>query len=196
MGKIRTRLAYCIGSSLVALCVATTVGYAGDKKPFSAKDSVEVKATVEEVHPEDRSIVLKGETGERAVVVAGPDVRNFDQIKAGDQVSLVYHVGIAAEVKPRGTPTSDPVPSTYEKRAAPGEKPGGSVGRNVATTVQIESVDTSFNTVTFKKADGITRTVAVDDPDARKFIRTLKPGDPVEITYSEAVAVSVQPVRR
>jgi hypothetical protein len=50
--------------------------------------------------------------------------------------------------------------------------------------------------VTFKKADGITRTVAVEDPEARKFIRTLKPGDPVEIRYSEAVAVSVKPYQR
>jgi hypothetical protein len=192
MAKIRAVLAY----SIAAFFAAAAVGYADDSKSVSAKDSVEIKATVEEVHPEDRSLVLKGETGERAVVVAGPEVRNFDQIKAGDQVSLVYHVALAAELKPRGTPTSAPTESTIEKRAPPGTKPSGSLGRTVATTVQIESVDTSFNTVTFKKADGITRTVAVEDPDARKFIRTLKPGDPVEIKYTEAVAVSVQPTRR
>jgi hypothetical protein len=192
MVTTRAALAY----SIAALCVAATVGYADDKKSVSAKDSVEIKATVEEVHPEDRSLVLKGESGDKVAVIAGPDVRNFDQIKAGDQVSLVYHVALAAELKPRGTPTSAPTESTIEKRAPPGTKPSGSVGRTVATTVQIESVDTSFNTVTFKKADGISRTVAVEDPDARKFIRTLKPGDPVEIKYTEAVAVSVQPTRR
>lgn len=192
MAKTRATLAYPIA----ALCVAAAVGFADDNKSVSAKDSVELKATVEEVHPQDRSLVLKGETGERAVVVVSPDVRNFDQIKPGDQVSLVYHVALAAELKPRGTPTSAPTAATIEERAAPGAKPGGTVGRTVATTVQIESVDTSFNTVTFKKADGITRTVAVEDPDARKFIRTLKPGDPVEIKYTEAVAVSVQPTRR
>jgi hypothetical protein len=171
------------------------LAYAGDPKPYTAKDSIELKATVEEVHP-DRSLVLKGESGERLALVAGPDVRNFEQLKVGDQVSLVYHVGIAAQVKPKGTPVSEPEATTYEKRALPGEKPGGSVGRELATTVQIESVDTSFNTVTFKKADGITRTVAVESPEARKFIKTLKPGDPVEIRYSEAVAVSVKPYQR
>lgn len=192
MAKTRAAFAY----SIATLCmVVGAVGYAGDKKSVSAADSVELKATVEEVHP-DRSLLLKGESGERLVVIAGPDVRNFDQIKPGDQVSLVYRVALAAELKPRGTPLSPPTASTIEERAPPGTKPSGSVGQTIATTVQIESVDTSFNTVTFKKADGITRTVAVEDPDARKFIRTLKPGDPVEIKYSEAVAVSVQPTRR
>jgi len=191
MAKSRAMFAY----SITALCAAALLAHADDKKPFSSKDSVEAKATVEEVRP-DRSLVLKGENGERLSLVAGPDVRNFDQIKVGDEVSLVYHVGIAAEVKPKGTPLSSPQYSTYEKRAAPGTKPGGSVGQELATTVRIESVDTSFNTVTFKKADGVTRTVAVEDPEARKFIRTLKPGDPVEIRYSEAVAVSVKPYQR
>jgi hypothetical protein len=181
--------------SLTALCAAALLAHADDKKPYSSKDSVEAKATVEEVRP-DRSLVLKGEDGERLALVAGPDVRNFEQIKVGDEVSLVYHVGIAAEVKPKGTPLASPQYSAYEKRAQPGAKPGGSVGQELAATVRIESVDTSFNTVTFKKADGVTRTVAVDDPDARKFIRTLKPGDPVEIRYSEAVAVSVKPYQR
>jgi hypothetical protein len=176
--------------SMTALCAAAMLAYAGDK-PYSSKDSVEMKATVEEVRP-DRSLVLKGESGERVALVAGPDVRNFDQLKVGDEVSLTYKVGVAAQVKPKGTPLSAPEATAYEKRAVPGAKPGGSVGRELATTVQIESVDTSFNTVTFKKADGITRTVAVEDPEARKFIKTLKPGDPVEIRYSEAVAVSVK----
>jgi len=193
MVKTRARLAY----SIAVFCAAAAVGYADDdKKSVSAKDSVELKATVEEVNPADHSLVLKGESGEKMAVIAGPDVRNFEQIRAGDQVSLVYHVALAAELKPRSTPTSAPTESTIEKRAPPGTKPSGTVGRTVATTVQIESVDTSFNTVTFKKADGISRTVAVEDPDARKFIRTLKPGDPVEIKYTEAVAVSVQPTRR
>jgi hypothetical protein len=191
MAKARAMFAY----SLTALCAAAMLAHADDKKPYTSKDSVEAKATVVEARP-DRTLVLKGENGEQVSVVAGPDVRNFDQIKPGDQVSIVYHVGIAAEVKPKGTPLAPPTHSSYEKRAQPGAKPGGSVGQELATTVQIESVDTSFNTVTFKKSDGVTRTVAVEDPEARKFIRTLKPGDPVEIRYSEAVAVSVKPYQR
>ncbi len=95
-------------------------------------------------------------------------------------------------MKPRGTPTAAPTVSDKVERAKPGEKPNAAAGISVATTVQIESVDKSFNTVSFKRSDGIVRTVAVEDPDAQKFIHTLKPGDPVEIVYTEALAVSVK----
>jgi hypothetical protein len=54
-------------------------------------------------------------------------------------------------------------------------------------------VDTSFNTVTFKRSDGMSRTVAIQTPEGQKFIRGLKKGDQVEITYTEAVAMEVKP---
>jgi hypothetical protein len=39
----------------------------------------------------------------------------------------------------------------------------------------------------------MTRTVDVVDPRATQFISTLKKGDEVELTYTEALAVTVQP---
>jgi hypothetical protein len=179
---------------LAVVLAGTVAAVAGDKKPLSRSESLQLTAQVESIDQATRTLVLKDEYGSRAVVVAGPEVRNLAQVKAGDRISLTYFVGVAVQVKPKGTPASSPVESTTTDRSAPGERPAAAVGRSVATTVKIDSVDTSFNTVTFKRADGITRTVGVDDPDARKFIRTLKPGDSVEIAYNEATAVGVEPV--
>jgi len=39
----------------------------------------------------------------------------------------------------------------------------------------------------------MTRTVDVVDPKAQKFIAELKKGDEVELTYVEALAVTVEP---
>ena len=61
------------------------------------------------------------------------------------------------------------------------------------TTVEIDFVDTSFNTVTFKRSDGAVRTVAVQTPEGRKFIRGLRKGDRVDIAYTEAFAIEVKP---
>jgi hypothetical protein len=175
--------------------VAVTSGaFAGDKKPLTREESVQLKATVETIDQASRTLVLKGaESGERLVVAAGPDVRNLAQVKEGDTVLLNYRIGIAAAVKPKGTGASAPVESVTAERAGPGQKPSATVGRTVASTVKIDAVDTSFNTVTFTRADGITRTVAVESPEGQKFIRGLKPGDAVEISYTEATAVSVEP---
>ncbi len=176
----------------MVLLFATTCAMAADKKPFERTQTEEVTASVESVDPATRGLVLKGREGMRVAMVAGPEVRNLEQIKPGDQVVAVYHQALAAAVKPRGTPTAAPTVSDKVERTKPGEKPNAAAGISVATTVQIESVDKSFNTVSFKRSDGIVRTVAVEDPDAQKFIHTLKPGDPVEIVYTEALAVSVK----
>ena len=183
------------GLTALVVLLAAASSQGADKKGFDVSDSVQMTATVVALDPANRTLTLKGESGSQAVVVAGPEVRNFAQIKVGDRVTMVYYVGVAAQVKPRGTPATAPTESTTSERARVGDKPLAGGGRSMATTVKIDSVDTSFNTVTFKKADGITRTIAVEDPDARRFIRTLKPGDPVEITYTEATAVSVEPAK-
>jgi hypothetical protein len=174
---------------------AVASAVAADKKPYERTETAEVTASVESIDPSTRALVLKGGAGERVALVASPEVRNLEQIKPGDRVVAVYHLALAAQVKPRGTPTAAPTSSQQVERAKPGEKPNGVAGISVATTVQIESVDKSFNTVSFKRSDGIVRTVAVEDPDAQRFIHSLKPGDPVEIVYTEALAVSVVPAK-
>lgn len=181
-------------SIAVAMVLVATVALAGDKKPLTRSESVQLKATVETIDQSTRTLVLREqETGERAVVVAGPEVRNLAQVKEGDTVLLTYYIGVAAAVKPKGTAVSGPVTGVAAERAGPGERPAAAVGQTLVSTVKVDSVDTSFNTVTFTRADGVTRTVGIENPDARKFIRTLKPGDAVEISYTEATAVSVEP---
>jgi hypothetical protein len=75
----------------------------------------------------------------------------------------------------------------------PAQRPSTVAVDTVKVTVKIESVDTSFNTVTFQRPDGIVCTVAIEDADAQRVIRELRPGDEVDLTYTEAVAVEVTP---
>lgn len=81
-------------------------------------------------------------------------------------------------------------------RAVEGARPAGAVAEMLTTTVEIESVDTSMNTVTFRRPDGLVRVLPIEDPKAQAFIKELKRGDLVTVTYMEAVAVSVRPVDR
>ena len=150
-------------------------------------------AQVESVNAKQRTLVLKTPAGERAEFAVDPQVRNLEQVKSGDRVILRYYMGLAAEIKPSGTAAHAAQDKLVGENAPVGARPAGSIGHSVSATVIIDSVDTSFNTVTFKRADGITRTVAVDSPKGQEFIRKLKKGDAVEITYTESVAVSVEP---
>lgn len=183
-----------IAGMLVTVMAFGALAHAADNKPLNRSESLELMATVESVDQATRTVVLHGDSGARVEFVAAPEVRNLAQVKAGDRVRVTYLIAIAAQVKPAGTPLSAPVEGMSTQRAPPGKRPAAAAGHSVVTTVKVDSIDTSFNTVTFKRADGITRTVGVEDPEAQRFIRTLKPGDSVEISYSEALAVSVEPV--
>ena len=57
----------------------------------------------------------------------------------------------------------------------------------------IDAVDLKNNIVNFTGPQGNVNIVAVKRPEMREFIKTLKTGDKVDVTYTEAVAVSVQP---
>ena len=171
--------------------VFSTVACAAAKEPFKKEETLEVSATVQEVHPEARLLVLNGPAG-TSVIAAGPEVQNFGQIKVGDTVKVTYKSALAARItKSKETPKTSVDAAAVT--AAPGEKPAAAVGQTITTTVQIESVDTSFDTVSFKRPDGVVRTIAVESPEGKKFIRTLKKGDKVDVEYTEALAVSVVP---
>ncbi len=175
--------------------VILEIGGAAAAQPHSVihDELQQFTAQVESVDTRQRTIVLKTPASGPTEFSVGPQVRNLEQVKPGDRVILRYYMGLAAEIKPSGTTAQGAQDKLIAENGPAGAHPSGTIGHSVSATVIIDSVDTSFNTVTFKRADGITRTVAVDSPKGQDFIRKLKKGDAVEITYSESVAVSVEP---
>ena len=68
--------------------------------------------------------------------------------------------------------------------------------RQVTATVQILQVDPAKHTVMIKGPDGFMRTVTVQDPEMAGKLNQLKPGDDIQLTYTEAIAASVQPMKK
>ena len=190
----RNILAVSLIASLACLSVAA-FAQDPDPKQVSASNVTKTSATVESVDQDARSLVLRNPQGVRTLVFVGPEVRNFEEIEPGDRVAATYREAILAEVLPKGAESPDPRASVAKARSAPGERPAAAVGASVSTDVVIESVDQSFDTVTFKRPDGIVRTVAVEDPKATRFVHSLNPGDEVRVTYTEATAIAVTPER-
>jgi hypothetical protein len=164
--------------------------------PFARESTTDLTATVESINRQSRIVALRGAEGRVATVYAGPEVRNLDQVNVGDQVVVRFYEAIGAEVTTPDRATQGVQEEAAVIRAAKGARPAGAVAETLTTTVEIESVDTSLNTVTFRRSDGLTRVLAIEDPRAQAFIRKLKRGDLVQVTYMEAVAVSVRPADR
>lgn len=162
-------------------------------KPVVRENLVQRTATVESIDQASRLVTLRGEDGNGFTVQVSDEVRNLDQVKEGDKVSVSFFEALAAEVRKPGEGVQGVQADVAAVRAEPGERPGAGAGVLLRTTVEIVSVDTTFNTVTFRRSDGALRTVAIETPEGRQFIRGLRPGDEVEIAYTEAFAIEVKP---
>jgi Cu/Ag efflux protein CusF len=168
----------------VSGAAATAPGKAG------AVAVVTATATVEAVDPATRTVTLKNDKGETRTVVASEEVRNFDQIKVGDKVSLKYAEALTLELKKDGKAVVGRKDTESLKRAAPGEKPGGIAKRETTIVADVVGVDAAKKTVTLKGPKGRVVDLNVEDPEQLKLI---KKGDKVEAVYTEALAISMEP---
>jgi Cu/Ag efflux protein CusF len=190
MSNVSIHVRAAVALATLMFCTATL----GDTpKPAVRDQLIQRTATVKAIDMPSRLVTLTGQDGDEFSVVVGEEAKNLDQVKVGDKVTLSYYEALAAEVKPKGTGTQGVDTAVSSVSAAKGEKPAGGAGVSMRTTVTIESVDTKANTVTFKRQDGEVRTVNVESPQGQEFIRGLKQGDEVEVTYTEAFAIEVKP---
>ena len=176
--------------ALAVAVAAVVAGCAQTPAPLEMTETQKAVATVEAIEPASRLVTLKGTDGRSLVVKAGPEVRNLPQVRVGDRVVVSYPEALLAEVVKPGT-GSEGV-SNVTTRAAPGERPGAEFVDEIRLPVKIYSVDTFQNVVEVTGPRGYNRRIKVTDPKAREFIRGLKPGDEVQVTFREAFAVSVE----
>jgi hypothetical protein len=186
-----------VGRSLTASTVVLVLfaGCAQTPDPVTVAQSVQSTATVESVDYAARVVTLRDAKNSPLVVYAGPEVRNLAQVKKGDRVVVRYQEAVMAQVVKPGTGTAGIERSGATVRAAPGEQPYAGSVEQVRTTVKIYEVDTVANVVEVTGPRGYNRRIKVMDANAREFIRGLKPGDEVEMTFTEARAISVEPAK-
>ncbi|MEM5341177.1 hypothetical protein [Paraburkholderia azotifigens] len=161
------------------------------KAPGSATvvGTAKVTATIVAIERETRTVTLKDAKGKVVQVEVGEEARNFDQLKIGDVVTTEYREAISLSLSKTSGPRSA-TERVIENRAAPGAKPGGTIGREITVMADVIAVNSKEKTVTLKGPQGNIVDVHVEDPEQIKHVRK---GDQVEVVYTEAVAISVTP---
>jgi len=188
MSVINCRLATLI----VAAMSTYTWAQAPANLPAIKTHYEQVQATVEAVNPATRELTLQGPSGKVDVVV-GNEVRNFNNIHVGDKVVVSYYQGLAVQLAKGGVKAKEPAASTFDYRAAPGQKPGGGAGASMTATVTVLAINRDTNNVIFQSQDGSVHSIDVKSPNMVAYLKTLKPGDDVDVTYTESMAVNVVP---
>jgi hypothetical protein len=188
------RIAMIRKPALLATLLFAAPAFAQPSEPAVRVTTTRVEARIESVNQASREVVLRGESGQLLHFVAGPEVRNLAQVRAGDRVVIAYREAIALAMARPGS-VAEPQAAVAAARAAPGERPAAAVGEAVRVRVRIVALNPAEGRVTFQGPGGL-RSVVLQDATLRAFAAGLAPGDEVDVTLADALALSVEPARR
>src|SRR5688572_26992584 len=159
-----------------------------DEKNLIVAETNVVKATVEDIDHAKREVTLKDSKGDKHKMKVSEEVKNLDQVKKGDEVSIGYYQSVAIGVhKPGDAPP--PAQAQAVIVAEKGQKPGGLAVQTTQKSATVEDIDYSTREVKLKGSDG--NIVKVKAGDKVKRLEDVKKGDRIVATYTEALAVSV-----
>lgn len=156
----------------------------------AAVRAIEISAQVVAINKGSRTLSLKGPQGNVVDVVAGDEVKNFAQIKIGDLVVVRAVQALSLELQTTKSGASGISEKAAAAKAKPGARPAAVAGREITAIAQVTDVNPKASTITLKGPRGNEVTLDVQNPDQFKVV---KKGDEVLVTYTEAVAISVEP---
>ncbi len=160
-----------------------------DESKLVVAETNMVKATVEDIDHAKREVTLKDSRGDKHTMKVSKDVRNFDQVKKGDEIVAGYFQSTAISVAKPGDASAVPAQAEAVIVAEKGQKPGGLAVQTTQKTATVEDIDYGTREVTLKGADG--NTLKIKAGDRVKRLEDVKKGDRIVATYTEALAISV-----
>ncbi|HQR83285.1 MAG: hypothetical protein B7X83_09660 [Polynucleobacter sp. 17-46-58] len=177
---------------LAAIAIAAYMMFNKPQKPVAGVVAQEAAliydGEVVKIDAATRTVTLKNKDGETSIV-AGPEVKNFAEIKVGDRFDVVYELALAIElvkVKNPGAPSEQVTTTTATAPA--GDKPGMITTNTVTAVANVVEIDAAKSVVSLKGPEGNIFKVKVKNPDLLKDIAV---NDQVKVVYTEAIAAVV-----
>ncbi len=153
----------------------------------------QLQGKVKAIDTKKRIVTVVGPRGYEVVFNLGQDVRNIDQLRIGDVVTLTYAQAVAVKLrKVPSTGIRERDESMSTVRSEPGKKPGGSIEKTVRMVADVVAVNPRTQTVTLRGAQH-TIDLVVRDPAQ---LKEIKVGNQVEALYVEAIALQVTPASK
>ena len=169
----------------VFLAASTLITHAAQEPRSSVRTVAAISGRIDRIDNATRSLILRVGENQYQSVFVGPEVKIFNELKAGDNVSIRVQESVVVAARPNTRPTV----LTDTTAAAKKENPSSDVTQQLKAVVTIESVDAATSMIVYKTGDNrrVMRTVA--DP---KLLEGLKAGDVIEISYTRERAIEVE----
>lgn len=154
-------------------------------------DSVSMTVTVEAIEQSSRILTVKDDKGIYETVQAPPDMKRFSELKVGDKITVRYYDNVVVRLKKPGEAAVD-VDSSAVTRGS-GATPAGTAAAQRTMTVTVTAMDAKTNSVTVRGPNNYVYSRKVRD---KKTFAMLKVGDRLDMTWTDAVLISVDPARK
>ncbi len=172
-----------------APCWSAESAVAMDRPSMSTTQTVIVTAQVEAINHETREVTLLGPEGKSVSFVASEDARNLKQVEVGDIVVAEYLQTMSIEVFANDGYEPNAGNLVVAGRSEEGEMPALTAIDAIVVTATLEEINLENNTFKLKGPTGVIQEYEAMDPEN---LTKVLIGDLVVITYTEAVALSVE----
>lgn len=177
------------------MTIVTTVVLAGSVlmggAPAQVKtvpaESVTATATIEAIEASTRTVTVKNEDGTYELLHAPSDMKRFSELKVGDKITATYYSSLIVRLKKPG----EAAVNTEETKVTPGTgaKPAATAATQRTITATVTAIDLNVPSLTVKGPNGWTYSRKIHD---KKALEKLKVGDKLDITWNDAVLISVK----
>lgn len=152
---------------------------------------VSVTARVQAVDVDKRELTLKGPLGNVETLRVDPAVKRLNEVKVGDDVTAKYYVSIAGELRePTAEEKRNPLMIVEGAAKAPkSASPAAGELRVIRAVATVEGLARPTRMVTLKGPRGNYMDVRARDV---KRLEKLHLGDTIVVTFTEALAVSLE----
>jgi hypothetical protein len=174
--------------ALLALVVGPTMASAQVKE--IPGDTVTRSATIEAIDHATRQLTVKLDDGTFEQFTVPDEVKRFKELKVGDTITAKYYTNLVLRLKKAGEKDVD-TDSAAETKSV--QRVGGTVATQRTITATITQLDAKVPSITFEGPNGWKYSSKVQD---KKAIEKVKVGDKVDITWTEAVLLSVAPFEK
>ena len=181
------RIAAAIAAAAIALPLAA---FAQSDKLIDAGGAADVTtltAKIEAVDQANRTVTVKGKMGRVETLKVGPQVKNFAQVKVGDEIVLKYIEAISVKLD-KGGERGAAMMSSGPVTAPAGAKPGMAAAQQTVIVAKIQGKDPVRQEVLLEGP--LSRFAEVKVKDSNIF-NQLNVGDTVQVTYTEALVIDV-----
>lgn len=157
-------------------------------KSVTKSEVITASAVVEAIDITKRIVTFKGPEGNSVTVRVPEDVKRLSEVKVGDKLNVTYRESYVYTLRKPGVAAPAMGASEAVTKTA-GAKPGVTVAEQERATVEVQAVDMKIPSITVKTEDGRSVSFKVEE---KKNLEGVKVGDKIDITFTTALALTME----